>query len=50
MKIGHGGGGFFLVCKDFGRMFDNCLYFFKVEISSRALIPLFGQDQSTVAQ
>ena len=26
------------------------LLFFKVEISSRTLIPLFGQDQSTVAQ
>ena len=27
-----GGGGFFLVCKDFGRMFDNsfpaCAFFF----------------------
>ena len=42
-----GGGGFFLACKDFGRMFDNSFpacaffFFFKVEISSRELIPLF---------
>ena len=40
-----GGGGFFLACEDFGRMFDNsfpaCAFFFKVEINSRTLIPLF---------
>ena len=40
-----GGGGFFLACEDFGRMFDNsfsaCAFFFKVKISSRTLIPLF---------
>ena len=54
----------FLACGDFGRMFDNsfsacaffvfcfCLFvcFFEVKISSRTLIPLFCQDQSTVAQ
>ena len=52
-----GGGGFFLVSEDFGRMFNNsfcaCAFFFsssEVEISSHTLIPLFGQDQSTVAQ
>ena len=41
--------GFFLACEDLGRMFDNLfpacavflLFFFKVEISSRTLIPLF---------
>ena len=43
---GGGGGGFFLACEDFGRMFDNsfpayAFFFpFKVEISSRTLIPL----------
>ena len=40
----NGGGGFFLACKDFWRMFDNsfpaCI-FFKVEISWHILIPLF---------
>ena len=39
------GGGFFLKCDDFGRMFDNsfpaCAFCFKVEISLRTLIPLF---------
>ena len=40
------GGGFFLVCEGFGRMFDHlfpacAFFFFKVEISSRTLIPLF---------
>ena len=39
------GGGFFLACKDFGRMLDNSFppaffFFFKVEISSGTLIPL----------
>ena len=39
-------GGFFLVCEDFGRMFDNSypacgFFFFKVEISSPTLFPLF---------
>ena len=41
-------GGFFLVCEDLGRMFDNSfptcaffLLFFKVEISLCKLIPLF---------
>ena len=40
-----GGGGFFLACEDFGRMFDHSvpacacfLLFFKVEISSRKLV------------
>ena len=58
---GGGGGGLFLACEDFGRMFDNLFsasalfffffcYFSEVEISSRTLIPLFGQDQSTVTQ
>ena len=48
-----GGGGFFIACEDFGRMFDHsfsaCVFlffffvffFFKVEISSRKLISLF---------
>ena len=40
-----GSGGFFLACEDFGRMFDNsfpaCAFFFKVEISSRKLMPRF---------
>ena len=58
------GGGFFLACQDFGRMFDNSfphLYFFlffKVEISSCKKWRLaqanwfhsLGQDQSTVVQ
>ena len=42
------GGGFFLACEDFGRMFDHSFpvctfffFFFKVEISSRTLILLF---------
>ena len=41
-------GGFFFACKDFGRMYDKSFpacaffFFFKVEISSRKLIPLFG--------
>ena len=50
---GGGGGGFFLECEDIGRMFDNSFpacAFFKVEISSRILIPLLGHDRSTVAQ
>ena len=41
------GGGFFLACENFGRMFDNSFpacafffFFFKVEIRSHALIPL----------
>ena len=40
---GGGGGGFFLACEDLGRMFDHSppALFFKVEISSRTLIPLF---------
>ena len=40
------GGGFFLTCDDFGRMFEHsfpaCTFFYiKVEISSHTLIPLF---------
>ena len=47
-------GSVFLVCEDLGRMFDNlfpayALFFSQVEIGSHTLIPLFGQDQSTVA-
>ena len=40
-------GGFFLACKDFGRMFNQSLpacaffFFFKAEIRSHTLIPLF---------
>ena len=40
-------GGFLLACEDLGRMFDNSFpsfdffFFFKVEIRSRTLIPLF---------
>ena len=45
----YGGGGFFLACEDFGRMFDSsfptcafvCVFFCKVEISLRTPIPLF---------
>ena len=41
----HKGGGLFLVCEDFGRMFDHSfptyIFFLKVEISLRTLIPLF---------
>ena len=45
-----GGGGFFLACQDFRRMFDNSfptcacfffVFFFKAEIRSRKLVPLF---------
>ena len=46
-----------LVCDDLGRKIDHSfpacaflLFFFKVENTSRTLIPLLGQDQSTVAQ
>ena len=41
-----GGGGFFLACQDFGRRLGHSIpastffFFFEVEISSRALIPL----------
>ena len=46
--------GFFLAREEFGknvRQFIPCLhFFFKVEIKSCTLIPLLGQDQSTVAQ
>ena len=45
---GGGGGRLFLACEDFGRMFDKVIlacvsfsFFFKVEINSRTLIPLF---------
>ena len=47
---------FSFACKDFGRVYDNsfpasiCFCFYQVEISSCTLIPLFRQDQSTVAQ
>ena len=52
---GGGGSGFFLACEDLGRMFDHsapacAFFFFLVDISSRTLIPLLCQDQSTVAQ
>ena len=45
--------GFFLACEEFWRTFDHsfpacAFFFFKVKISSRTLIPLLGQDQSTV--
>ena len=52
-----GGGGLFLACEDFGRMFDSsfpaCTFFlllFKVEISSHTQFHSLDQDQSTVAQ
>ena len=50
-----GGDGSFLDCKYFSRMFDHlfaacAFFFFKVEISSRTLIPLLSKNQSTVAQ
>ena len=45
-----GGGGFFLACEDFGRMFNHSipacaflcvfLFVFEVVINSRSLIPL----------
>ena len=43
---GVGGGGFFLACEDFGRMFYNsfpacAFFFFLLEISSRTLLPHF---------
>ena len=41
---GGGGGGFVLACQDLGRMFGHSFPacpFFKVEISSSALIPFF---------
>ena len=42
---GFGGGGFFLACEDLGRIVRQIhslhALFFKVEISSRTLIPLF---------
>ena len=46
----YGCGGFFLVCENFGRMFDHSFaacavvylfIYFEVEISSGTLIPLF---------
>ena len=47
-----GGGGFFLACEDFGRMFDKSFsacasffffsfFFFLLQMSPRTLIPLF---------
>ena len=53
--IGHiGGGGFILACEEFGRMFHYsfpaCTFFFKAEISMHALISLFSQNQSTMAE
>ena len=54
-----GGSGFFLVCEDFGRMFDNsfpaCAFFFlfffcKCRLAHTHLFHSLGQDQSTVAQ
>ena len=50
LKESDGVGGF---CENSGSMFDSSIaacIFFKVEISWRTVIPLFGQDQSTVAQ
>ena len=49
------GGGFFLACQDFGRMFDNsfpaCAFFFlKWRLAHANEFHSFGQDQSTVAQ
>ena len=50
IHLSYGGGGSFLACKDFGRMFDNSIpvcaffFFFKVEISSRMLISLFRPE------
>ena len=51
------GAGFFLARKNIGGMLDHSFiprlrffFFFKVEISSRTLIPLFMPDHSTVAQ
>ena len=51
-----GDGGFFLACEDFGGMFNDsfptCIFFVKVEISSRTLhfLFFFGHDRSTVVQ
>lgn len=47
-----GGGGLFLACKDFRRMFDHSFpacasfffFFFVEEIRSHTLIPLVCQD------
>ena len=55
------GGGFFLACEDFGRMFDHtlpaCAFSPIVGISSHTLIPLFaprsvysGSAESTVTE
>ena len=51
-----GGGDFFHRVRGFGEKFRpftprlRFFFFFLVEISSRTLIPVFGKDQSTVAQ
>ena len=51
------GGGFFLVCVDFGRMLDNpflvCAFFFfflKWKLARAHYFHSLGQDQSTVSQ
>ena len=50
------GGGFFLACEDFGRMFDNsfpaCAFFFflKWRLGRTHLFHSLRQDQTTVAQ
>ena len=57
LSRGSGGGGSFLACEDFGRMFDQSFpacafffFFFEVKISTRTNSTVLGQDQSTVAQ
>ena len=55
-KEGRGGGGLFLVCKDysgrFAESFPVCpFFFFNVEIRSYAPFPLFqAKDQSAMLQ
>ena len=50
------GGGSFLACEQLGRIFDHSFpacaffFFFEVKISSRTLIPVLCQDQSTVGR
>ena len=49
------GGGFFLLCEDFGTMFDNSVpacafFFFKWRLAHTNEFHSLDQDQSTVAQ
>ena len=51
--INRNGGGFFLACEDFGRMFNNSFpacAFFKWRLACARQFHALVQDQSTVAQ